>query len=77
VLVLHEPTTAVDAVTEHRIAEGVSALRARRTTVVVASSPALLARCDRVLVLDGGTIVASGTHAELVADLRYRQAVLT
>jgi putative ABC transport system ATP-binding protein len=76
VLVLHDPTTAVDAATEHRIAEGVSALRAGRTTVVVASSPALLARCRRVLLVDHGTVVAAGSHAELVADERYRQAVL-
>jgi putative ABC transport system ATP-binding protein len=77
VLVLHDPTTAVDAATEHRIAEGVSALRAGRTTVVLASSPALLARCRRVLVVDGGAVVASGSHQELVADERYRQAVLS
>jgi putative ABC transport system ATP-binding protein len=76
VLVLHDPTTAVDAATEHRIATGVSTLRAGRTTVVVASSPALLARCDRVLLVDRGAVVASGSHAELVADARYRQAVL-
>jgi putative ABC transport system ATP-binding protein len=77
VLVLHDPTTAVDAATEHRIAAGVSALRAGHTTVVVASSPALLARCHRVLLVDRGVVVASGSHAELVADARYRQAVLT
>jgi putative ABC transport system ATP-binding protein len=76
VLVLHDPTTAVDAATEHRIAMGVSTLRAGRTTVVVASSPALLARCGRVLLVDRGAVVASGSHAELVADARYRQAVL-
>jgi putative ABC transport system ATP-binding protein len=76
VLVLHDPTTAVDAATEHRIAMGVSTLRAGRTTVVVASSPALLARCDRVLLVDRGAVVASGSHAALVADARYRQAVL-
>ncbi|OZM81171.1 ABC transporter ATP-binding protein [Pseudonocardia sp. MH-G8] len=76
VLVLHDPTTAVDAATEHRIAAGVSALRAGRTTVLVASSPALLARCDRVLLVDGGAVVASGTHAELVSDPRYQRAVL-
>ncbi|MHA6625991.1 ABC transporter ATP-binding protein [Pseudonocardia sichuanensis] len=77
VLVLHDPTTAVDAATEHRIAAGVATLRAGRTTVLVASSPALLARCDRVLLVDAGAVVASGTHAELVSDPRYRQAVLS
>ena len=77
VLVLHEPTTAVDTVTEARIAAGVRELRAGRTTLVIASSPALLAVCDRVLVLRGGEIVASGTHAELAhEDATYREAVL-
>lgn len=77
VLVLHDPTTAVDAATEHRIAAGLAALRTGRTTLLLTSSPALLARCGRVLLVDGGTVVASGTHAELVDDPRYRAAVLS
>ncbi|MHA6781348.1 ABC transporter transmembrane domain-containing protein [Pseudonocardia saturnea] len=76
VLVLHDPTTAVDAATEHRIAARLAALRCGRTTLLVTSSPALLARCGRVLLVDGGAVVASGTHAELVDDPRYRAAVL-
>ncbi len=76
VLVLHDPTTAVDAATEHRIAAGVAALRAGRTTVLLTSSPALLARCGRVLLVAGGAVVAAGRHDELVADPRYRAAVL-
>jgi putative ABC transport system ATP-binding protein len=77
VLVLHDPTTAVDAATEARIGEGLARVRAGRTTVLLCSSPALLARCDEVvLVGDGGTVLARGTHAELVADARYREAVL-
>jgi putative ABC transport system ATP-binding protein len=77
VLVLHDPTTAVDAVTEARVAEGVRALRRGRTTVLVCSSPALLAACDRVVLLDGDEPAASGTHHELAADPRYREVVLT
>lgn len=76
VLVLHEPTTAVDAATEHRIADGLATLRAGRTTVLVTSSPALLARCHRVLLVERGEVVAAGSHAELVTDARYREAVL-
>lgn len=77
VLVLHEPTTAVDAVTEARIAAGVRELRQGRTTLVIASSPALLAVCDRVLVLRDGEIVADGKHAELAHEhAEYREAVL-
>ncbi|MBW0091372.1 ABC transporter ATP-binding protein [Pseudonocardia sp. KRD-184] len=77
VLVLHDPTTAVDAATEDRIADGLARLRAGRTTVVLTSSPALLARCHRVLLVADGAVVASGTHADLVDDERYRRAVLS
>lgn len=76
VLVLHDPTTAVDAATEHRIAAGLAALRAGRTTLLVTTSPTLLARCARVVLVDGDAVVASGTHAELVGDARYREVVL-
>ncbi|GAB3445254.1 ABC transporter ATP-binding protein [Actinophytocola sediminis] len=77
VLVLHEPTTAVDAVTEERIAQGIVGLRASASTLLVTASPALLAVVDRVLVLDGGRIIATGTHAELAeTDARYRETVL-
>ncbi|MEV6488836.1 ABC transporter ATP-binding protein [Actinoplanes sp. NPDC051633] len=81
ILVLHEPTTAVDAVTEHAIAQGIRSLRhgsgSDRATVVLTSSPALLAQTDRVLVIDGGAVVAESTHATLVAgDPAYRKAVL-
>ncbi len=77
VLVLHEPTTAVDAATEHRIAAGIRSVRAGRTTVLVTTSPTLLAAADRVVLVDGGRAVADGDHATLAAgDERYRTAVL-
>ncbi|BBH68614.1 ABC transporter permease [Actinoplanes sp. OR16] len=80
-LVLHDPTTAVDAVTEHAIAGGIRALRhgpdAGFGTLVITSSPALLAAADRVVVIGDGTVTAAGTHAELAArDDGYRRAVL-
>ncbi|WDO04716.1 ABC transporter ATP-binding protein/permease [Streptomyces murinus] len=49
VLVLHDPTTAVDAATEDAIADRVRRIRERRTTLVITTSPAWLARCDRVV----------------------------
>ncbi|MFC9219337.1 ABC transporter ATP-binding protein [Streptomyces hygroscopicus] len=67
VLVLHDPTTAVDAVTEQLIARNVAKLRRGRTTVVITSSPALLDAADRVLVLDDGVITAEDTHRNLLA----------
>ncbi|MEU4327514.1 ABC transporter ATP-binding protein [Nonomuraea dietziae] len=78
VLVLHDPTTAVDAATETRIADGVRAARQGRTTIMVVTSPALLAAADRVVFVDGGGPPACGTHAELVEGHEtYRATVLT
>jgi putative ABC transport system ATP-binding protein len=77
VLVLNDPTTAVDAATEHRVATRLRAARAGRSTVLVCTSPALLAACDRVVVIRDGAVTATGTHAELAAgDPSYRAAVL-
>ena len=76
-LVLHDPTTAVDAVTEARIAARMRALRAGRTTIAVTSSPALLAAADRVVLVVAGRAVAAGEHADLMRDeSRYRAVVL-
>jgi putative ABC transport system ATP-binding protein len=76
VLVLHEPTTAVDAVTEAQIAAGVRDLRRDRTTLLVTTSPALLAVTGRVVLVTGGRVAAQGTHAGLLELPAYRSAVL-
>ncbi|MET8557070.1 ABC transporter ATP-binding protein [Streptomyces sp. NPDC004959] len=76
VLVLDEPTSAVDAHTESRIAGGLAALRAGRTTVVLTSSPLLLDVADRVVLVLGDSVVAEGEHRELLAaEPRYRAVV--
>lgn len=76
ILVLHDPTTAVDAVTEQLVARNVAKLRRGRTTVVITSSPALLDAADRVLVLDDGVVIADDTHRNLLAtDEDYCLAV--
>ncbi len=80
ILVLAEPTSAVDAMTEQRIADGVKAIRhpagSDLTTVVITSSPAILAGADRVLMIRAGRVVAAGTHHELVQRADYQEAVL-
>ncbi|GIF96328.1 ABC transporter ATP-binding protein [Catellatospora citrea] len=77
VLVLHEPTTAVDAVTELRIVHGLRRLRAGRTTVVITTSPALLAAADTVHFVADGALTATGTHEQLVREhTGYRATVL-
>ncbi|MFD7388515.1 ABC transporter transmembrane domain-containing protein [Streptomyces sp. NPDC059852] len=76
VLVLDEPTSAVDSHTEARIAQGVRELRAGRTTVVFTSSPLLLDRADRVVLVHEGQVVAVGVHRELLhSEPRYRAVV--
>lgn len=77
VLVLDEPTSAVDSHTEARIADGIAALRAGRTTVVLASSPLLLDRADQVVLIHEGAVAAVGTHRELLRDDRRYRAVVT
>jgi putative ABC transport system ATP-binding protein len=77
VLVLHDPTTAVDAATEHAIARGLRTFRDGLSTIVVTNSPALLAATDRIVVLSGGAVTAEGDHVGLAASHDdYRKAVL-
>ncbi|HEV8054878.1 MAG TPA: ABC transporter ATP-binding protein [Nocardioidaceae bacterium] len=76
VLVLVEPTSAVDAHTEARIADRLSEHRAGRTTAVVTASPLLLDRVDHVQFVHEGRVVAQGEHRELLrSDPRYRRVV--
>ena len=77
VLVLVEPTSAVDSHTEAAIAERLHEARSGRTTVVVGTSPLLLDRADRVVLLVDGEVAAVDTHGEL-AETRgdYRTLVL-
>ncbi|WP_069174126.1 ABC transporter transmembrane domain-containing protein [Streptomyces griseus] len=75
-LVLDEPTSAVDSHTEAQVAVGIKQLRTGRTTVAFASSPLLLDCADRVVLVHGGTVVAVGTHRELLRrEPRYRAVV--
>lgn len=75
VLVLVEPTSAVDAHTEARIAERLAEHRRGRTTVVVTASPLLLRRCDDIAVLVDGREVARGSHDELHDHPEYRRVI--
>ncbi|HET6859340.1 MAG TPA: ABC transporter ATP-binding protein [Streptomyces sp.] len=76
VLVLDEPTSAVDSHTEARVAAGVKGLRTGRTTVVFASSPLLLDHADRVVFVHEGEVAAVGVHRELLhTQPRYRAVV--
>ncbi|MGW1342563.1 ABC transporter ATP-binding protein [Kribbella sp. NPDC002412] len=76
VLVLVEPTSAVDAHTEARIADRLRDHRAGRTTVVLTASPLLLDRVDEVIFVAAGRVVATGKHRTLLeTDPQYRRTV--
>jgi putative ABC transport system ATP-binding protein len=75
--VLHDPTTAVDSVTEQSVVDGLRRSRDGRTTLVITTSPALLAACTRVLFVGRKGSRIYGTHPMLVAEAaEYRRAVL-
>jgi ABC-type multidrug transport system fused ATPase/permease subunit len=76
VLVLVEPTNAVDAHTEAHIASRLAAARATGTTLLFTTSPALLGHADSVAYVEDTIVKAVGSHADLLADARY-QAVVT
>jgi putative ABC transport system ATP-binding protein len=83
VLVLRDPTTAVDAVTENAIAAGVRDLRRTtgaertpRSTVLLTTSPPLLGACDRVVFLPTSGAAVEGRHAELLERADYAAVVL-
>jgi ABC-type multidrug transport system fused ATPase/permease subunit len=76
VLILVEPTSAVDAHTEARIAERLHDVRAGRTTVVVTASPLVLDRADQIAFVADGEVAAVGTHREMLAAVpAYRRTV--
>lgn len=66
VLVLVEPTSAVDAHTESQIAASLREARSGHTTVVITASPLMLDRMDIIHVMRDGKVVGTGTHAALM-----------
>ncbi|TXS41222.1 ABC transporter ATP-binding protein [Streptomyces sp. uw30] len=66
VLVLDEPTAGLDAVAARQIVQPLRRLMSGRTTIMITHDLSLAPDADRVLVMDGGQLVETGTHAELV-----------
>ena len=77
VLILVEPTSAVDAHTEARISGRLADARRGRTTVVCTTSPLVLDQADHVIYLEAGRVAAEGTHRELLASSRAYAATVT
>ena len=75
VMLLVEPTSAVDAHTEARIAERVAAHRQGRTTLVTTASPLWLRHVDEIALVVDGQVVATGRHGDLLAMPAYRDVV--
>lgn len=68
VLILDEATSAVDNETEAAIQRSLSRIIAGRTTIVIAHRLSTVRRCDRIVVMEAGAVVESGTHEALLAE---------
>ncbi|MFO7553149.1 MAG: lipid A export permease/ATP-binding protein MsbA [Haliea sp.] len=68
VLILDEATSALDNESEHRIQRALDTIMQNRTSIVIAHRLSTVERADRIVVMDAGEIIASGSHAELLAQ---------
>ncbi|HEY7058093.1 MAG TPA: hypothetical protein VH458_16265, partial [Vicinamibacterales bacterium] len=74
ILILDEPTSSLDAISEEIVFNALKRLRTGRTTIVIAHRLSTIRDADRILVLDRGRVRASGRHEEILktSDL-YRR----
>lgn len=78
VLILDDATSSVDPTKEHEIRDALGEVMEGRTTIVIAHRPATIALADRVVLLDEGRVLATGTHDELLeTNDRYREVLAT
>jgi ABC-type bacteriocin/lantibiotic exporter with double-glycine peptidase domain len=77
VLILVEPTSAVDAHSEARIAERLAKARAGKTTLICTTSPLVLDRTDHVIYVEAGRVLAEGAHRDLLDSSPEYAATVT
>jgi len=74
ILILDEPTSSLDSISEEIVFAALRRLRAGRTTIAIAHRRSTVRDADRILVLDGGEIAAQGRHEELLKSSQlYRR----
>ena len=67
ILILDEATSALDTESEHAVQQAIQRLTAHRTSVVIAHRLSTIQHADRIIMLESGRLLESGTHAELLA----------
>ncbi len=77
ILILDDSTSAIDSATEDEIQRALTRIQRGRTTLIVTHRLSQIRWADRILVLDGGRLVANGTHAELLAGSPHYRRIFS
>jgi ATP-binding cassette, subfamily B, bacterial len=76
ILILDDATSSVDPTKEHEIRAALAEVMQGRTTIIIAHRPATIALADRVVLIDGGRVIADGTHESLLlSSAEYREVL--